>query len=79
MGLSSSAIIVIVLIAALGAVATAAGIFGVINPDEDSFKSPSPEQQQHMRRVREIHFDIIERESGRNMKSFQEGAQTPQK
>jgi tetrahydromethanopterin S-methyltransferase subunit E len=71
MGLSSSAIIVIVLIASLGAVATAAGIFGVLNPDKDIFKSPSSEQLQYMRQVREMHFDLIARQLGRNRKEFQ--------
>lgn len=71
MGLNSSAIIVIVLIASLGAVATAAGIFGVINPDKDNFKSPSSEQLQYMRRVRAIHFNLIARQLGRNRKDFQ--------
>lgn len=66
MGLGSSAIIVIVLVAALGAVATAAGIFGVLNPDKDNFKSPSSEQLHYMRRVREIHFNLIARETGKN-------------
>jgi flagellar basal body-associated protein FliL len=71
MGLSSSAIIVIVLIAALGAVATAAGIFGVINPDKVNFKSPSSEQLQYMRMLREIHFNLIARQLRRNRKDFQ--------
>ncbi|KAJ5094820.1 hypothetical protein N7456_010681 [Penicillium angulare] len=64
MGLSNSAIIVIVLVAALAAVTTAAGIFSVIDPERDSFKSPSIEQQRYMRTVRHRHFDLLQQYSG---------------
>ncbi|KAJ5266485.1 hypothetical protein N7478_009293 [Penicillium angulare] len=60
MGLSNSAIIVIVLVAALAAVTTAAGIFSVIDPERDSFKSPSIEQHQYMRTVRHRYFELLQ-------------------
>lgn len=64
MGLSNSAVIVIVLVAALATVSTAAGIFSIVSPAQMTIWSPTTEQQRYMRNVRLRNLKLLLSESG---------------
>lgn len=56
---SNSVIIIIVLACALTSVSLAAGIFTVVNPDQEILWTPSLDQQKYMREVRIRHFRLL--------------------
>ncbi|PTU23515.1 hypothetical protein P175DRAFT_0176048 [Aspergillus ochraceoroseus IBT 24754] len=59
MTLSSTALIFIVLVAALASVATAAGIFGFLGPTQYAVYSTSLEQQRYMRDLRQRNLHVL--------------------
>ena len=65
MGLSDSAIIVIVLVCSLASVSLAAALFGtIVAPQANHMWSPTPEQQIYMQKLRSRHLRAIMEENG---------------
>ncbi|KAJ5765388.1 hypothetical protein N7520_004947 [Penicillium odoratum] len=65
MGLSNFALIIIVLVGALASVTLAAAVFGSLTtPRESTLWSPPAEQQQYMRKARDIYRSLLMEENG---------------
>jgi hypothetical protein len=63
MGISNSAIIVIVLVSCLAVTAIGAALFIRYNPADESRFSPNHEQHQYMRQVRARNYSHLRQES----------------